>query len=82
MKIPKIPKYMYGPVSGNNRYGIDLVRKALEIEAALYRHNGRKDAAVALRTTARILKGISKGTYSTFALAFDWPAEGKGDERG
>lgn len=68
----KIPKYMYEPVSGMNRYGIDMVRKALEIEAGYYKHAGRQDAAKALRMTASILKSVSKGTRKTFAEAFDW----------
>jgi hypothetical protein len=69
--MKKIPQYMHEPVSGINRYGIDMVRKALEIEARLYRECGRPDAANALRQTASNLKSVSKGT-ATFAQAFDW----------
>lgn len=68
----KIPKYLYESVAPYNRYGIDIVRKCLEVEAKLYRDAGRKDAANALRDVAAAMKKISKGTASP-AVAFDWP---------
>jgi len=67
----KIPKYMYEPLSGWNRHGIDTVRKVLEIEATLYRKGGQNEAATALRNTARMLKRVSSG--QSIADAFDFP---------
>ena len=72
--MKSIPKYLFDPVSGINRYGIDIARKCLEIEAKLYKDAGRNDAANALRTVASGLKKIGKGT-ATPAVAFDWPSQ-------
>lgn len=70
----KIQKYMYEPVSGVNRYGIDMARKALEIEATLYRKGGQPEAARALLNTARMLKRVASDGQ-TFAVAFDFPRD-------
>jgi hypothetical protein len=76
----KIPKYMHEPMHGFTRYGLDVARKALEIEAVLYRAAGRKDAAAALRQVAIALKRVSKGT-ATMAEAFQWPAQTGGESQ-
>lgn len=70
----KIPKYMYEPVPGINRYGLDMARKALEIEARTYRQNGQLQAARALLNSARMLKRVSDDGQS-FAVAFDFPTQ-------
>lgn len=72
-----IPKYLTMPVSGINRYGVDVARKCLEIEAKLYRESGRDDAARALKAVASGLKKISKGTAATPVDAFGWPTQPK-----
>lgn len=71
----KVPKYLYEPIHGYNCYGIDLVRKCLELEAREYRNAGRADAASALRNTASALKRMVKNRLSP-AAAFDWPPHG------
>jgi len=71
VKYPKIPKYMYAPVAAVNRYCLNTVCKALQIEAALYKDSGRRDAAAALRTVAGCLKRVADGDIS-MAEVFDW----------
>jgi hypothetical protein len=74
-----IPKHLHEMPSGTNRYGIDVARKCLEIEAVMYKQAGRVDAARALRASAAALKKISKGT-ATPVQAFDWPESTPGKE--
>jgi hypothetical protein len=75
--MKEIPKYLREMPSGINRYGIDIARKCLEIEAVLYKQAGRVDAARALRAAATALKKVSKGT-ATPVQAFDWPESSQG----
>lgn len=74
-----IPKYLRERPSGINRYGIDIARKCLEIEATLFREAGLPHEARAMRMAATALKKVSKGT-ATPAEAFAWPESALGKE--
>lgn len=72
----KIPKFLYEVPSGVDRYGLRKAAAALEVEAALYRQGGQREAAVALRNSAKVLRRIASAEVShSFAEAFDFPQQ-------